>query len=61
MKKEDFDLTMESTRCMICKAVPEKPYDGAVVTFKKGELMSESIMCTNCVDKMCVDIGMEDA
>jgi len=52
MIKEDFDLTMGSTRCMICKAVPEKPYDGAVVTFKKDGLMSESIICSTCVEEV---------
>jgi len=48
---------MKSSRCMLCKCVPEPPYDGALVVRKvdcgNGEyLISHQILCTNCYKKV---------
>ena len=48
----DFDLAMSSTRCKYCKAIPEKPYDGAVVTTQQGGLTGEHIICSTCLEEM---------
>ena len=37
---------------MLCKAIPEPPYDGAVITKKYDELMSQQIICSVCLNKI---------
>ena len=61
MDPEEFDIIMQTSRCKNCKAVPEKPYEGTVIISKSGDLMSSSILCSNCAEEMCAGGGMADA